>query len=148
MPAPWSTAGPLSALATLLGTLTTAGLQEVFVGVPESFGRQVSSYVTLGEQVIINKTTGGGMQRRMAYRVVIGYMVDGAEATAEATVAAILDAFLDAIFDDRTLGGTLEQIEVDASEAAQPRYVGVAGSIAREYPIRITGVQRKAFPVN
>jgi hypothetical protein len=145
MPAPWSTPGPFTALATLVAGLI--GVQWSQVGVPESVPAQVGAYLTLGGQQVDNKATGGLMQRRLSYRVVFCYALDGAETTAETTIAALIDAFIAAIFADRTLGGTLESLDVDASEADQPRYVGVAGAEFREYPLRITGVQRSTFPV-
>lgn len=147
MPAPWSTVAPLNALVTLLGTLTGSGLQKVYTGVPESFSNQVCAYVTAGAQRIDNKATGGLMQRLQAYRVVLTYAVDGAEATAETTLCAVVDAFTDALFADRTLGGTLESMEFDAEEAGEPLYVRVSGEEIRMFPFTIRGAQRKTYPV-
>jgi len=147
MPAAWSTVGPLNALVTLLGTLSGSGLQTVYTGVPESFSHQVSAYVTAGAQEISNKTTGGLMQREQSYRVVFAYAVDKAEATAETTVCALIDAFVNAVFADRTLGGTLEALVVDASGADDPVYIRVSGEEIRSYVVVIRGTQRKTFSV-
>lgn len=147
MTAPWSTVGPLNALVTLLGTLSVSGLQDVKIGVPESFSKQVSAYVTAGAQRIDNKTTGGLMQREQAYRLVLCYAVDGAEETAETTLCALVDALTDALFADRTLGGTLERMEFDAEDAGEPIYIKASGEEIRQFPITIKGVQRKTFTV-
>lgn len=146
MPAPWSTPGPFAALETLVSGLD--GVQWTQVGVPESVPAQIGAYLTVGGQRPGNKTTGGLMQRDMSYRIVFCYAIDGAEQTAETTIAGLIDAFIAAIFADRTLGGTLESLSVDASEADQPRYVDIVGANYREYPIRVTGQQRQVFPVS
>jgi hypothetical protein len=145
MPVPFSTSAPLNRLVTLVSGLAS-GLA-VSIGVPESFSNQVSAYITIGGQTGINKATGGLIQRTLAYRVVFGYAVDGAESTAETTLATLVDAFMSAVYADQTLGGTLERVEVDASEADQPRYQLWSGSENREYPIRVSGAQRAVFPV-
>lgn len=145
MTAPWSTSGPLTQLVTILGGLS--GLQSVHTGVPESFSHQVSAYVTAGAQLVDNKASGGLMQRMLAYRVALCYAVDGAEATAETTLCGLIDAFTDALFTDRTLGGTLESMEFDATDAADPIYVKVSGEEIRMYVMTIKGVQRKTFRV-
>lgn len=143
--APWSTAGPLSQLVTIVTGLT--GVQQVYTGIPESVEKRLCAFVTLGGQDIANKTTGGLMQRMQSYRVVFVYAVEEAEAGAELAVAAVIDLLLDALFADRTLNGTLEQMEVDATEADRPEYARVAGVDYRQYPITIRGVQRKTYPV-
>lgn len=147
MPVPWSTTGPLSALLTLLGDLSGSGLQSAQAGVPEAFSHQVTAYVTAAGQVVENKATGGLMQRELGYRVVFAYAIDGAEQTAETTVCSLIDAFLDALFADRTLGGTLERLAVDASGADDPVYTRVSGEEVRQFEMFVRGAQRKTFEV-
>lgn len=145
MPVAWSTAAPLNRLLTILQGLS--GLQSAQIGVPESFDRRVTAYVTVAAQDIDNKSTGGQMQRIQAYRVAFCFALDGAEASAEAAIADLLDAFMDAIFTDRTLGSTLERVEVNATEADDPVYVRVSGEEIRQYVLYVRGSQRKTYSV-
>lgn len=146
MPAPWSTLGPLTNLKTLVEGLD--GVQWTQFGVPNDPPAQVGAFLTLGGQQIDNKATGGLMQRLQTYRVTFCYALDGAEETAETTLAGVIDAFIAAVLADRTLGGTLEALAIDASEADTPRYADIVGAETREYPIRIVGQQRNTFPVH
>ena len=145
MTAPWSTSGPLNRLVTLVTALT--GIQHVYIGVPEKPANQVCAYITIGGQTVIEKTTGGQAQRTVGYRVVFVYALDGNESAAELIVADAIDAFMSALLADRTVGGTLERIMIDATEADRPQYALMSGEEFRQYPITIRGDQRNVYPV-
>lgn len=145
MAAPWSTPAPLARLVTILTALS--GVQKVQVGVPETFDRQVTAYVTVAAQDVDNKASGGLMQRVLAYRVVLCYALDDHEETAEATLAAALDGLVDALFADRTLAGTLDRLEVNALDADEPVYVRVSGQEIRQYVLYVRGTQQKTYAV-
>jgi hypothetical protein len=83
----------------------------------------------------------------MSYRVTFVYETAGMLADAEVTIAELLDAFTGKLLTDRTVGGTLEEVHIDATLADTPRYADVAGIEYREYPVLITGVQRNTYPV-
>jgi hypothetical protein len=144
----WSTLAPMQHLLSLLNGLTVSGLQSATIGVPEWPSTQVAAYLTIGGQTFVEKTAGGQIQRTMDYRVVFVYATGSAEDTAETTVAALIDALLDAIYADRTLGSTIERVDVDATEASQPQYALITGQEFREWPLRVTGTQRKTYPVH
>lgn len=143
MPAAWDSKAPLDYIVGLLDSISE--IQTVHVGVPLSLTSQVSAYVTMGGHTLKVRLTGGQAQRVIVYRAVIGYAVEGAEDTAEDTLCAAVDAFENLILADLTMGHTLESVEFDASEADTPRYVAVAGSDYREWPIRIAGIQRTNY---
>lgn len=145
MTAAWSTLAPMQRLLVILEGMTSSGLQSASIGVPEWPETLVAAYVTLGGQVLSNKTTGGQMQRTLSYRVVFVYATGSAEATAEITVAALIDGLLDAIYADRTLANTMESVEFDASEADRPLYALITGQEFREWPVQIRGTQRKTY---
>ena len=134
---------PLQALKTLVEGL--AGMQDVLEGVPQSLAYRVSAYITVGGQQ--PKDSAGGLRSRWAsYRVTFAYRVGGAETTAEEAIADLLDALEAALYADRTLSGTVESLEADWSAADEPRYVPVAGSEFREYPVMVRVKQSRNYP--
>jgi hypothetical protein len=143
--APFNTAGPLQALYDLLTTLTVPGLQRVYIGAPESFSNQVSAYVAVAGQRIVDKAT-GLLQREARYLVVLGYRVKDHEDTAETTLAAIVDAFVTAIYQDRTLAGWSRVTSVDLTQADTPQYEIVAGQEYRRLPMVVTVLQSQTYP--
>lgn len=147
MTAAWDTHAPLAQLVTILTGLTSVGLGTVYMGVPAQPDKRVCAYVTIGGQEYIEKATGGLAQRTIAYRVVFTYAVSDDEQAAENALGPIIDAFVNAILADRTLGGTLERLEIDATEADRPQYALMTGDEFRQYPMTIRGDQRQVFPV-
>jgi len=142
----FTTSAPLTALATMLGSVT--GIQDVRTGVPESLSNRVSAYVTVSGQRIIDKAS-GLLQREADYFIEIGYRVQGAEATAETTVAAALDDFVADFYAARKNGTGLfleatTQVKsgsLDLSLASSPEYRILAGQEYRLQPIVVTVVQ-------
>ncbi len=139
----FDSAAVLTQLKTVVSGL--AGLQAVYVGVPQSLGERVSAYITLGGQRPSDKA-GGLRQRPMNYRIVFAYRVGGDVESAELAVAALVDALEAALYADRSLGGTVESLEADFSAADEPRYVAVAGMEFREYPVVVTVKQSRTYP--
>lgn len=140
---------PLDALVTLVSGLSD--VQAVYKGVPESNMHRVSAYVTLGGQRVVDYAV--GLRRREArYRIVLACRVGGDEAAAEDSVARLMDELEAALFADRTLGGTVESLEVDFSVkhnpryVDDPRYVAAAGQEYREYRVTVIVRQSRADP--
>lgn len=140
----FDSAPPLAAVVTLVTGLP--GMQSVFLGVPESLPTRVGAYVTLGNQTIIDRATGGLLQREMRIRVVLGYRVAAQEQGAEQAVAAALDALQAAVYSDRKNNGPLSQllasVRLEMTLAENAEYEGIAGQEFRRLPLVIIGTQQ------
>lgn len=138
-----------SAVATEIVSLLNglSGMGAAQIGAFESVGPRVSSYVTLGSQSTIRKTT-DTTQRESRFFVMFAYRVDGAEATAETTLMDLVDDFMDAVAADLTLGGTVHATEINSQAADEPEYQLRAGKEYREYPVMLTVTQRSTYEVN
>lgn len=136
------TAAFLDRVVTLLQS--AAGVQNVNKGAPESWSNVVTVYAAVGAQRIIDKTSGGNLQRQSDVYVEFGYRVAGAEATAEDTLADYLDSFITGFYTDRKthFTGVAESGWLDLSLAGSPDYVRVAGKETRTYPLIATAVQQ------
>lgn len=141
----YNAAAVASQIVTILNGLS--GMGSAQIGAPESVGPRVSAYVTLGSQTTGAKTT-GIKQRETRFLVVMAYRVDGAESTAETTLMGLVDAFMKAIHDDKTLGGTVFNADVDSQAADEPDYQLRAGKEFREYPLIVSVIQRATYEVN
>lgn len=141
--APFAAGAMLQYVATLVTNLT--GIQQVFIGVPESIGARVSAYATLGDLTPRRKAN------QLAYRdprvlVTFAYRVQGAEQTAELAIGNLVDELTAAIYADESLGGTSQAAEMDMSMNDQPAYMAVAGTEFRRYLVLITGRQTATVP--
>lgn len=141
--APFAAGAMLQQVATLVAGL--AGVQHVYIGVPEAIDSRVSAYVTLGDLTPQPKAN------QLAYRnpevmVTFAYRVAGAEQTAELLICDLVDELTAAIYADRTLAGTSQSAEMTMSLNNQPQYMAVAGSEFRRYMVVITGLQTATTP--
>lgn len=135
---------PLNRLVALLQGLS--GIQQVYVGVPESIGPQVVAYIALGGQQYAELSP--GLRRRTAhYFVGFAYAVAGAEATAETTMASLIDAFGIALMAERrtNLAGTADALDWDFSLGNSPVYAPVAGQEFRLFPVLVSVVQQQSY---
>lgn len=141
----FDSAAVLSALKAMLEGI--AGMQEVFIGPPESLGRRVSAYVTVGGNAqAINDRTPGLLSDERTWFVGFGYRVADQEADAETTLAAFVDGFIRAFYANRTLGGLLlANPRLDFSLTRDPRYEWRAGQEFRVLPIVVIGTQRENY---
>jgi hypothetical protein len=145
---PLSTLAPLNRLVAVLQGLS--GLQQVYVGVPESIGPQVAAYVALAGQSVSNETIDLA-QREARYFVAFAYAVAGAEATAETTIAGLIDAFQTALFAERDsgmnagAGPLVDSVGWDFSLGDRPDYQPIAGQEFRVWPCLVTVTQHAAY---
>lgn len=140
----------LEQLQTTLQAVITAeaGLANaVTIGVPESPPAKIFGYVTLGSQSTERAAT-GIFERTTRIMVMLGYRVNGAEATAERDLSAVVDAFVTAIYADLSLGGAVQSATVDSSAADDPDYQLRVGQEYREYPMIVSVLERGAFAPN
>jgi hypothetical protein len=141
----FDSAGVLSALAAMLGGLD--GMQQVYIGAPESLSKRVSAYVAVGgnTQPISDRITGVLSDER-AWFVGFGYRVADAERDAELALAAFVDAFARAFYANRTLGGLIQSNpRLDFSLTRDPRYEVRAGQEFRVLPVLVIGTQRETY---
>ncbi len=141
----YSTRGPAEALIALLSGL--AGLGAVKTGVPESVGKRLEAFVTMGGQTIGAKAT-GTTYRDARYYVSFVYRLDGDEAAAELALMDLVDAFIMAVDADRTLGGSCQGTAIDPSPADDPEYRNYSGQECRQYPILVTARQCGGYNTN
>jgi hypothetical protein len=134
-----------NALVSVLQGLSGMGAAQI--GVPESVGPRVTSYVTMGSQSA-NRKASGVKLRESRFFCMFVYRVDQAEATAETTLMGLVDAFLVALDADLTLGGTVNSLEVSSAGADEPDYQLRAGKEYREYPVVVTVTQQGSYAVN
>lgn len=145
-PAPllgWDPLAPLAALVALAEAVP--GVQRVWVGVPESIPNRVVAYVSAGGFETRVKNVGGISTVVLRYRVTFAYRVMGAEDDAETTMLGAALAYAAALEDDRTLGGTCNAADLDASVADAPPYVLVAGDEYRLYPTVVSVTMQRGF---
>ena len=137
------------AVATkLVGVLAAVtGVSAAQLGVPESFSSRLSAFVTMGAKTQGRKATGSTYVDH-AYFVNFVYRVGGAEATAEAALMDAVDEFLQDLYDDLTLDGTCEGLEIDASAGNEPEYRMYAGKEFRDYPVLVTARQYGTYATN
>lgn len=141
--APFDAAAMLQRVSTIVQGL--AGLQQGYIGVPESIGARVSAYVTIGDLTPQPQATQVA-KRNPGVLVTFVYRVAGAEQTAELLICALVDELTVEIYADRTLNGTSQNATMDMSMNSQPAYVAVAGSEFRRYLVLITGLQTASTP--
>lgn len=141
----FNTSAVATQLVTVLSGLTGMGAAQI--GAPESVGKRVHAYVTMGSQTPVRKTT-ERVDREARYMVMFAYRVDNAETTAETTLMGLVDDFMQALFADLTLNGTVDSLEVSSLAADEPNYQLRAGKEYREYPVIVSVMQRDAYEVN
>jgi len=137
----------LEQLKTTLQAVITAeqGIADaVTIGVPETPPAKLFGYVTLGSQSTERAAT-ALFERTTRIMVMLGYRVNGAEATAERDLAELVDAFVAAIYTDLSLGGAVLSATVDSSAADDPDYQLRVGQEYREYPMIVSVLERGAF---
>lgn len=142
----FNTRGVLTEVATLVSGLT--GMQTVYTGVPESLATRVSAYVTVGPQPEEDKHGAGALSKSGRIRVVFGYRVAGAEATAEQDLADMIDRFQVAYYAARrtNLTNTVDSLgNLDHTAASEPEYQAIAGQEFRRYPIDIVFRQTMTY---
>lgn len=132
-------------LVTILAALT--GMGSVQIGAPESWGKRVCAFVSMGGQPLVRKTT-GTTARDAHYYVVLAYRLDQAESTAETTLMDLVDAFVAAVEADLTLGGTCKAVDLDLSAGDAPEYQLTAGQEFRQYPIIVSCRQYGSYATN
>lgn len=141
----FNTKAPAEALVALLDGLTgVAGAQ---LGVPASVSTRIYATVTAASQVITPKTS-ATTRRGARYNCTLIYRLDGTEAAAEQALMDVLDLFIAALMADRTLGGLVKDIEIDATLADSAEYQVRAGKEYREFPILVTVYQDGSYTVN
>lgn len=131
-------ADALVAILEAIAEVVAAG--EVGIGVPESTGKRVSAYVTMGSQPNGQKAT-GLIQRDARYMILLAYRVDKDQELAERTLMSMVDHLLAALYADLKLGGACSNIEIDTGLADTPDYQLRAGKEFREYPVIVTARQ-------
>jgi hypothetical protein len=141
--APFNAKAMLQYVATLVGTLP--GLQQVYIGVPESIESKVSAYVTIGDLTPRPFATQVA-QRDPDVMVTFAYRVVGAEQTAELLICDLVDALTAAIYADRSLGGTSQNATLSMVANREPRYMAVAGAEFRSYVAVVSGLQTTSTP--
>lgn len=142
----FGTPAVLNAVVAMVAALP--GMQAAILGVPLTVPARVFAYVTLGRQVVADKTTGGFLQKEGRIRVTFGYRVSGDVATAEADMAAAIDAFHASFYTARrtNLGGTVASLkELDDSAAAAAEYEIVRAEEFRRYPVDIVFTQQANY---
>jgi len=141
--APFAAGALLQYVATLVSGL--AGLQQTYIGAPESIASRVSAYVTLGDLTPSPHATQVA-RREPQIVVAFAYRVAGAEQSAELMIADLVDELTAAVYADRSLGGTSQNAVLDMSKNVQPAYMAVAGAEFRVYYTVITGLQTTSTP--
>jgi hypothetical protein len=135
----------LQAIKALAESIPAVG--SVSIGQPENLPRRVTAWVELGPQPVVDRTTGGLMQRDGEYLLVIAYRVKGAEANAELDLAATLDELTRAFYADRTLGGVGTNGSLDFGLAGTGDYQPIVGQEWRIYPVLVRISQRDTLTV-
>lgn len=138
----FDTVGPLNTLYALVSALPT--VQKTYLGVPDSLLTTVGAYIAVAGSNLTDKAS-RLLQRRMRYLVVFGYRVKGAEANAELGIAQAVDDFIAFIYNDRTLGGTVQNLLLDLAIADTPQYQTWATGEFRLYPILVEFTQQANF---
>lgn len=133
----------LQYIQTLVAGLS--GLQQTYVGAPESIAARVSAFVTIGDLTPYPKANQLA-QRNPEVMVTFVYRVAGAEQTAELIVCSLVDELTTAVYADRTLGGTSQTAELNMGINREPAYMAIAGSEFRRYVVLITGQQTASTP--
>jgi hypothetical protein len=115
------------------------------VGEPKAVADKVGAFVTGGGFDTRVKLMGGVSTAVLRYRVTFVCRVLKQQAAAEATVIGCALAFAAGIEDDRTLGGTCNSADVDASVADTPQYVLLADEEFRYYPVVVSVTLQRGF---
>jgi len=141
----FNTTATANQLVTILSAIS--GIGGAQIGSPESIGKRVYGYVTMGS-TDNRRHTQGTTERTQRFMVMLVYRLDGAEATAETTLMGIADSLFQAVHNDPTLNGNVDGAEVQSLGADEPDYQLRAGKEYREYPILVTTIQRGTYAVN
>lgn len=135
-----------AAAAALVNVLSDLGIPAQ-LGAPEAVQTRLTAWVTLGGQVIERKHM-ARTQRRTRFFVMLMYRVDRSEDTAEAQLMGVVDQLVAAIQADYTLGGVVDDAQINSMAADEPDYQARAGREYREYPFIVEVTQRDGFEVN
>jgi hypothetical protein len=143
----FDTVAPLQRLTALLATI--AGIRVVYTGVPKAVDADVAAYVTAGAQTVLDKASGGVLQRIASYDVTLVYAVEGDSSQAELAVAAALDALVLLLYAERQqpaspLAG-LRGLDLTRSTSAE--YLSIVGQEYRRYPIVVDVLQQQTIGV-
>jgi hypothetical protein len=133
----------LNAVVALLPT--AEGVQEASKGIPENFGSQVATYAALGSITPLDEASGYLLLFQIQVVAGFAYAVQLAEATAEDTLVAFVEDFTRKFYADRTLGGAIENGQLDFSLNNVTDYRPVVGVEFRHYIITIHGDQRETI---
>lgn len=157
-PTTFNLEAPLTAIQTMMDEALKQQLADppgeslVTIGAPESFGNQVTGYVTVGADRPGDKSVSGPvLERWHDYFCAFGYGVEGAEQTAELVMARAIDRLVKRFYVDRQAGAGLfvtatTQVssgELDLSLGNSPEYQVWAGAEQRVYPF-LVGVRQRA----
>lgn len=142
-PAPFNAAAMLQYIQTLVAGLS--GLQQTYIGAPESIATRVNAFVTIGDTTPRPKANQLA-QRNPEVMVTFAYRVAGAEQNAELTVCSLVDELTMAVYADRTLGGTSQSAELNMGINREPAYMDIGASEVRRYVVLITGLQTASTP--
>jgi hypothetical protein len=142
----FDTAGPLERIAELLRELS--GVRHVYVGVPKAVDEDVAAYVTVGPQAVIDKASGGLLQRVASYYVTFVYAVEGDSQQAEQALASAVDPFLALLYGERSdPDSPLESVTVDLTLSTSAEYVAIVGQEYRRYPVLVNVLQQQTIGV-
>ncbi len=133
------------ALVAVLQGLT--GIGPVQIGVPKSFTERVHAFVTMAGKPTGRKNAGTSFVDHRFF-VNFVYRVADAESTAETALMDLVDQFLQAVYDDLTLGGTCEGLDIDVTAPDEPEYRPYAGKEYRDYPLVISARQYGSYGTN
>jgi len=127
------------------------GIQTVYTGTPESSATRVMAYVAFLGADVQDKALGGLFRGRLRYFVGIGYRVEKAETAAETTMAQASTDFIMAFYANRNahtlLGGTVDSMELIASQSSEPVYTTLNGREFRVVPHIVEVTQHQTVPV-
>jgi hypothetical protein len=120
------------------------GIQETFIGIPETYFTRVTASVSVGAREPAYRAA-GFHQTTVSYYVEFAYLVEGAEADAEQTLTDWLDGLEDVWLADRantggTLNGLVSSWDLDFTLQADPRFRRQAGDEVRLAPVLVRTV--------
>ncbi len=133
------------ALVDVLEGLT--GIGPVQIGVPKAFTERIHAFLTMGGKVGGRKNSGMTFVDHRFF-VNFVYRVADAESNAETALMDLVDEFLQALYDDLTLTGACEGVEIDVTAPDEPEYRMYAGKEYRDYPIVVTVRQYGSYATN
>lgn len=143
---PFDTVAPLERLATILGQVP--GIRHVYTGVPKTVAEDVAAYVTVGPQTLIDKASGGVLQRTASYYVTFVYAVEGDSLGAELALAGAVDPFVLLVYGERSQPASpLQSVTLDLTLSTSAEYVSIVGQEYRRYPVLVTVLQQQTIGV-